>query len=304
MKKAVRLTWVSVVVLVCPSESAMPIDMAFPLYLSTEEFLYRTSTKPCQPSLSSCLRFEPSPVMDRTEPEDGPSSGEDSRKTKNPAKKQVTFADHRGLSLTRVKLFSQFDEPIDFPGTVQSMLCSAAAQQDNQLTLDFAQPSSDYLLFRQRLEADYVCLEQCVLREKLLAGTVKVRNVSFEKRVKLRWTSDGWRSHADVDCEYMKDAYPSMHSDTFAFSVALPERLAPRQRVEFAVCYAVDGREYWDSNRGDNYRIVWASAKTNRRHDPADFGIHMERYGSPTCSHGLFPDWPSYAGYENTGPYY
>ncbi|XP_028457171.1 protein phosphatase 1 regulatory subunit 3B isoform X2 [Perca flavescens] len=282
----------------------MPIDMAFPLYLSTEEFLYRTSTKPCQPSLSSCLRFEPSPVMDRTEPEDGPSSGEDSRKTKNPAKKQVTFADHRGLSLTRVKLFSQFDEPIDFPGTVQSMLCSAAAQQDNQLTLDFAQPSSDYLLFRQRLEADYVCLEQCVLREKLLAGTVKVRNVSFEKRVKLRWTSDGWRSHADVDCEYMKDAYPSMHSDTFAFSVALPERLAPRQRVEFAVCYAVDGREYWDSNRGDNYRIVWASAKTNRRHDPADFGIHMERYGSPTCSHGLFPDWPSYAGYENTGPYY
>ncbi|KAA8594406.1 hypothetical protein FQN60_005240 [Etheostoma spectabile] len=186
------------------------------------------------------------------------------------------------------------------------MLCSAvslAAQQDSALALDFAQPSSDYLVFRQRLEADHVCLEHCVLKEKVLAGTVKVRNVSFEKRVTLRLTSDGWQSHADLDCEYMKDAYPSMHSDTFAFSVALPERLAPHQRVEFAVCYAVGGREYWDSNQGDNYCIVWASAKTGRR-PPADFGIHLERYGSPTCSHGLFPDWPSYAGYENTGPYY
>ncbi|XP_031175045.1 protein phosphatase 1 regulatory subunit 3B isoform X1 [Sander lucioperca] len=286
----------------------MPIDMALPRYLSKEEFIYQTSTKTCQPSLNSCLSFEPSPVMDQTEPEDAPSSREDSRKTKNsPAKKQVTFADHRGLSLTRVKLFSQFDDPIDIPLNVQSMLCSAvslAAQQDNKLALDFAQPSSDYLLFRQRLEADYVCLEQCVLREKVLAGTVKVRNISFEKSVKLRLTSDGWQSHADVDCEYMKDAYPSMHSDTFSFSVAVPERLAPWQRMEFAVCYTVAGREYWDSNQGGNYCIVWASAKTSRRPDAADFGIHLERYGSPTCSHGLFPDWPSYAGYENTGPYY
>ncbi|XP_074473912.1 protein phosphatase 1 regulatory subunit 3B [Sebastes fasciatus] len=286
----------------------MPIDMALPLYLSKEEFVFRTSPKTCQPALSSCLRFQPPHRVDPTEPEDGRSSRKDSRK----AKKQVTFADHRGLSLTRVKVFSQFSDPIAIPLNVQETLSAALSLSavEDQLVLDFTQPASDYLNFRQSLERNYVCLEHCVLKEKALAGTVKVKNVSFEKTVKLRVTFDSWRSHVDVDCQFVKDAYPSSYSDTFSFSVSLPEQLRPHECVAFAVCYEVGGREYWDSNRGDNYGIVWSSLKRSRqdacsRHTASsDFGIHFDRYGSPTCSHGIFPDWPSYAGYENTGPYY
>lgn len=271
----------------------MPIDMTLPLCLSKEDFL---SASPPQ-SRDPMRRFER-------------PAHHSARKTK----KRVTFADHRGLALTRVKVFSEFNDPIDIPASVREMLSSAAvaavAPQD-KLELDFAQPSSDYLRFRQSLETNLVSLERCVLKEHAFAGTVKVKNVSFEKRVKLRVSFDAWTSHADVDCAYVRDAYPAACSDTFSFEVPLPTELPPHRPVEFAVCYAVGGREHWDSNHGNNYSIVWSSARSRRAadacgscSDPAHFGVHLDRYGSPTCSHGIFPDWPSYAGYENIGPYY
>ncbi|XP_026209485.1 protein phosphatase 1 regulatory subunit 3B isoform X1 [Anabas testudineus] len=305
------------IVSTCPSVSPhlyvsllkpiMPIDMALPLYLSKEEFVFRATPKTCKPTLNSCLRFHQSNRVGQTEPQDGRSS----RKTTK-AKKQVTFADHKGLSLTNVKIFSQFSDPIEIPLNIQENLSSTLSltAEKDQLVLDFTQPSSDYLHFRQSLESNYVCLEHCMLKEKALAGTIKVKNVSFEKSVKLRVTFDTWKSHTDVDCKYMKDTYPSSYSDTFSFQVSLPEELQPHECIEFAVCYEVGGCEYWDSNRGSNYRIVWSSMKSSRqdacshRTDSFDFMIHFDRYGSPTCSHGLFPDWPSYAGYENIGPYY
>ncbi|KAM8744378.1 protein phosphatase 1 regulatory subunit 3B [Acanthopagrus schlegelii] len=284
----------------------MPIDMSLPLFLSNEDFVFGTSPEACGPALSSCLRFQHSHCVDQSD--DGRSSRKNSRKVK----KQVTFADHRGLSLTRVKVFSQFNDPIDIPLNIQEMLSSALSltAEEDKLVLDFSQPSSDYLCFRQSLERNYVCLEHCLLKDKAIEGTVKVKNLSFKKSVKLRVTFDTWTSHTDVDCVYMKDTYPSSYSDTFSFHVSLPAELQPHEHVEFAVCYEVDGRQYWDSNQGSNYRVVWSSMKKihqdacSRHTDSFHFGIHFDRYGSPTCSHGIFPDWPSYAGYENTGPYY
>lgn len=256
----------------------MPVDMTLPPCLSTEDFLLAPPPQACE-------------VVQRFE-----------RRHAKKAKKQVTFADHRGLSLTRVKVFSQFDDPIVVPVAVPVPSMAVAAPQD-KLELDFAQPSSDYLLFRRRLETDLVSLERCVLKESTFAGTVKVKNVSFEKSVKLRVTWDAWSSHTDVDCAYVHDAFPSACGDTFAFEVPLPAELPPHRCIQFAVCYAVDGREHWDSNHGNNYSIVWASARKSC-HGNADRGIHWDRYGSPTCSHGILPDWASYAGYENLGPYY
>lgn len=299
-----------------PPESTMPIDMALPLYLSNEGFVYRSTPVAFKPALSSCLRFQPRRV-DQPEPEpepaDAPSSTKDTGKK---AKKQVTFADHKGQSLTQVKVFSQFSDPILIPLNVQLALSSAVPlrTEEDRLVLDFPQPSSDYLLFRQSLERNFVCLEHCVLKDRALAGTVKVKNLSFEKSVRLRVTFDAWKSHADVDCAYVRDAYPSSYSDTFSFEVSLPEELPPHECVEFAVCYEVDGRQHWDSNHGHNYRAVWSSMRRSRSHTDSyyynnnnnddNFGIHFDRYGSPTCSHGIFPDWPSYAGYEDIGPYY
>lgn len=284
----------------------MPIDMTLPVYLTKEDFVYIPPPQMPEPIPTSCLRFGHSLCVGR---EDG---GALVRRDGIKTKKQVTFADHKGLPLTQVKVFSEFNDPIDIPLNVRQMPSTALSRVagEDKLVLDFPQPSSDYLLFRQSLETQLVRLEHCVLKERVFAGTVKVKNVSFEKSVRLRVTFDAWASHADIDCVYVKDAYPSSYSDTFSFEVSLPAKLQPHRHVQFAICYEVGGREYWDSNHGVNYGIVWSSVKRcqedvcGRRSDSYDLGIHFDRYGSPTCSHGVFPDWPSYAGYENIGPYY
>ncbi|XP_029940022.1 protein phosphatase 1 regulatory subunit 3B [Salarias fasciatus] len=247
----------------------MPIDMT-PLCPTPDDFL--------PPARRPVLRFE---------------------RRARPGAKRVTFADQRGLALTRVKVFSQLDDPVLIPAAVREALRSAAAvaaAAADRPRLDFAPPSSDYLRFRRNLETNLVSLERCELRGGALAGTVRVKNVAFEKRVALRVSFDAWRSHADVDCVYVRDAFPGAAGDAFAFSVPLPAAPPPQRRAEFAVRYAVAGAEHWDSNHGNNYGIAWAPA-WSRRPDSA-------HSGSSAWSRGALPDWPGFAGYEDVGPYY
>uniref|UniRef100_A0A087X5H0 NACHT domain-containing protein n=1 Tax=Poecilia formosa TaxID=48698 RepID=A0A087X5H0_POEFO len=216
----------------------MPMDVTMPLYLSKEEFVFTTTSTVQKSVRSSCLRFQHTTCVNKTEPEDGAITSKDTKK-----KKRVTFADHKGLSLTKVKIFSKFTDPIEIPANIQEMLSSKltlSSMEEDKLVLDFTQPSSDYLLFRQNLEQNLVSLEHCVLKEKAFAGTVKVKNVSFEKSVMLRVTFDSWKSHTDVSCEYVKDTYPTSYSDTFSFEVSLPAEMWPNEQVEFAVCYKQD----------------------------------------------------------------
>ncbi|XP_058477869.1 protein phosphatase 1 regulatory subunit 3B isoform X1 [Solea solea] len=275
----------------------MATDMALPLYPPKGKFLHRTA-------LSACIGFQRSRHVDPTKPDDRFSSLKENGK----AKKQVTFADQKGLSLTKVKVFSEFNDPILIP--LNSEMALSTPSQEDKMMLDFAPPSSDYVHFRQMLDRNFVCLERCMLSDKAVVGTIKVKNLSFEKHVKLRVTFDSWKTYVDVDCAYMEETYPSAYSDTFSFELSLPQKLQPQQCVQFAVCYEVDGSEYWDSNHGDNYRVIWSSMKRScpngrgRYTDSYDYGIHFDPYGSPTCSHGIFPDWPSYSRYENIGPYY
>ncbi|XP_077353481.1 protein phosphatase 1 regulatory subunit 3B [Festucalex cinctus] len=255
----------------------MPTDMALPLLLPQEDFACRAA-----------------PTRRRRERANGK------------AEKRVTFADHRGLPLARVKLFSHLTDAIHVPAGARPAPDAAAAAAE--LVLDFAPPSSDYILFRQQVERNCVCLETCALKAGTLAGTVKVKNLSFEKRVRLRVTSDAWRSHSDVECAYVAAAYagPGASGDTFAFGLALPQPLAPRCHVEFAVCYQVGGAEYWDSNHGHNYRVVRAEDKRQRDGEGSrlDSGVHLDAFGSLTCGRGILPEWASYAAYDNVGPYY
>ncbi|XP_063066213.1 protein phosphatase 1 regulatory subunit 3B [Engraulis encrasicolus] len=315
--------------------SNMPVDLAMPLFLSKDLHGKRGSrlAKP----LRSCLhpsegrrritqvKVTPQQQQQQSKSEEASSLtlNNDNNHNHSGQKKQVSFADHRGLSLTRVKVFSEFQDPIDIPVNIQELLQSSAAlslqEQDAALSLDFAPPSSDYLLLRRRLERDHVCLEHCTLKERSLTGTVKVKNLAFHKSVKVRITFDTWKSYADLECQYVKDTYyADEERDTFSFETCLPAELRPHERVEFAVLYEVDGVQHWDSNGGENYRILSSALKkdlqtttTSPAKSPAsphggadDWGIHFDRYGSPRCSHGIFPDWPGYAGYDDIGPYY
>uniref|UniRef100_A0A8C0QFM3 Protein phosphatase 1 regulatory subunit n=3 Tax=Canis lupus familiaris TaxID=9615 RepID=A0A8C0QFM3_CANLF len=293
-------------VLACSSNPMMAVDIEYRYScmapsLRRERFTFKTSPKPSEP-LRPCIQLssknEASGVVAPTVQE-------------KKVKKRVSFADNQGLALTMVKVFSEFDEPLDIPFNITELLdnlVSLTSPESESFVLDFTQPSADYLDFRNRLQADHVCLENCVLKDRAIAGTVKVQNLAFEKMVKIRMTFDTWKSFTDFPCRYVKDTYAGSDRDTFSFDISLPEKIQSYERMEFAVCFECSGQTYWDSNKGKNYRITRAELKsaqgTAEPQNGPDFGISFDQFGSPRCSYGLFPEWPSYLGYEKLGPYY
>ncbi|KAM9450871.1 protein phosphatase 1 regulatory subunit 3B isoform 1-T3 [Clarias gariepinus] len=287
----------------------MPVELVMPLYLSSDDFQSRMSGK-CKMPLRPCLHTSTVTQFGFHSPLPQSESRE---RAHGKVKKQVSFADHKGLALAVVKVFSEFDDPIDIPLSIQQLFVSAlnVSEEDDKLVLGFSQPSADYLQFRQRLERDSVCLEHCVLKHRAIAGTIKVKNLSYQKAVKVRITFDAWKSHIDIECQYVNDAYLGSEWDTFSFEVNLPGRMLPHEHVEFAVCYMVEGNTYWDSNQGQNYKITHSALKKKSTSDMSngdqhysDWDAYFDGFGNPRCSNSIFTEWRSYTGYEDLGPYY
>lgn len=286
----------------------MPVKLAMPLYLPSDDFQSRMSGN-CKMPLRPCLHRR---TLAQFSFHSSLQQAESLEQKHSKAKKQVSFADHKGLTLAVVKIFSEFDDPIDIPLSIQKLFASAlyVPDEEDKLMLDFKQPSADYLHFRQRLEKDSVCLEHCLLKDRAIAGTIKVKNLSYEKTVKVRITFNTWKSHTDVDCQYVNDMYLGSEWDTFSFEVKLPDRVELRERVEFAVLYVVDGNTYWDSNQGKNYKVTHyvlkkqSTSSSSSGQQYSDWDAYFDQFGSPRCSNGIFPEWPSYARYEELGPYY
>lgn len=320
----------------------MPVDVAMQLYiahspplrsfLSSYEdcharSLSKVSSHCCKP-LRPCL----SARADLSEP---PCLGWQKPKAKD--KKRVVFADSKGMSLTAVHLFfkSEDKEALLPPSPLLSEFsqlqfdltelenATEALQVSSSpgLALDFPQPSADYLDFRSRLLRNNVCLENCTLQERCLIGTVKVRNLAFEKSVQVRITFDSWSSFQDVDCTFMNNVYGCQDTDIFSFAVELPGYVAPNNQVEFCICYRTADQTFWDNNDGNNYRLVPVSWKhnsawsppANKRKEPVvvapkkpirKLGSQFDQLRSPRASSKLFPDWPSWNHIENSIPYW
>jgi len=139
-----------------------------------------------------------------------------------------------------------------------------------QWHLRFSQPASSYLDFRKRLDTDNVSLENVIVRspDRRIVGTVKVRNLSYDKAVFVRFTYDRWTGHEDTQCTYVQNnamvnaaangscsatgPAPNVAAiyDTFSFQLPLPINAAS---MEFAVCYKSADFECWDNNDGLNY---------------------------------------------------
>ena len=180
-------------------------------------------------------------------------------------RKRVSFADHCGKALAQVRIMSEAsDEPPRFkPELLATITQGATASVTDKppLKLTFSQPASDYLAFRDKIEKNLVSLENVILNDYTVVGTIKVKNVSFKKKVFVRYTYTSWESHEDVVATYVRGpgdipGRPSCH-DTFTFEFEVPPTSNVSKSVEFAVCYDADGTQHWDSNGGANYGIVW-----------------------------------------------
>ncbi|XP_044153057.1 protein phosphatase 1 regulatory subunit 3C-like [Bufo gargarizans] len=177
----------------------------------------------------------------------------------DPRKKGVVFADALGLALTTVRHFSR---PLFEEDSLVLALASLRALRPlstSTYTLDFQPPTRDYSSFRARLTQQQVCLEQCAVQGAAVAGTVRVHNIGYEKRVILRVSYDNWKSHYDLPCSFLRDPYGGGETDTFSFRLPLP---LGTKRAEFCICFWCQGTEYWDNNGGENYVL---KKETERR---------------------------------------
>ncbi|CAB1454370.1 unnamed protein product [Pleuronectes platessa] len=252
-------------------------------------------------------------------------------------KKRVVFADSKGMSLTAIHVFSKFDdepykmkrcggimEDLQFDMTdLESAAKELKISSAGSLALDFSQPSADYLDFRNRLIQNSVCLENCSLQKRSLTGTIKVRNIGFEKSVQVRTTFDSWTSFTDVECTFMNNVYGCQDTDTYAFVLELPSHVPPQNHVEFCICFQVQSQTFWDNNDGKNYvlkhvglngedlnnRTSQASVEHKKSPEQTNGGLKLleldfDQFGSPRMSSGLFPGWQSWGQIDNKVPYW
>ncbi|XP_014811621.1 PREDICTED: protein phosphatase 1 regulatory subunit 3D [Calidris pugnax] len=180
---------------------------------------------------------------------------------------RVRFADALGLELTEVKVFQTGEDP-SIPLHVLSRLsinsdlwCSSSDLEFTMQCLvpDFQQPA-DCVDFSSRLQEQQVCLERVTSSDLGLSGTIQVRNVAFEKQVSVRYTFDHWKSLHEV-CARWHSSIPEKNGqgqvDVFTFFLPVPPFLLQLcSVVQFAARYQVNGWEYWDNNRGQNYSLT------------------------------------------------
>ncbi|XP_032526127.1 protein phosphatase 1 regulatory subunit 3C [Danaus plexippus] len=183
--------------------------------------------------------------------------------------KRVVFADDRGYALEQVKFMT---EPSHVPPYWALKIVSSPPSERRaspKTIVDlweprFPQPASNYLEFRRSITENCISLENVIIKQNECAvdGTVKVKNLDFNKEVFVRATLDGWSSHEDTYCEFVESGPANQNGvssyDTFGFRLQLPIH---SRRLDFCVCYRCQGSEYWDNNNGSNYTIEKSSVK-------------------------------------------
>eukprot|EP00118_Oscarella_pearsei_P024704 m.306625 g.306625 ORF g.306625 m.306625 type:complete len:294 (+) comp41419_c0_seq1:156-1037(+) len=186
-------------------------------------------------------------------------------------KKSVRFADTHGLALAQVfNIKDGNDSRSNSPkptrtrcgGTSKGRLCKS-------LSLASQQPCTR-TDFDEFLMKNSVCLENVAVRGLNVLGTVRVKNVDFEKRVTVRWSMDNWTSYLDAPARYVAGSSNDA-TDRFAFEIDVPASVEAGQKVQFAVRFVLPNRagaEYWDNNRGKNYSLeCYAQWKNGKKSD-------------------------------------
>uniref|UniRef100_A0A3B3DDW9 Protein phosphatase 1 regulatory subunit 3C2, duplicate b n=1 Tax=Oryzias melastigma TaxID=30732 RepID=A0A3B3DDW9_ORYME len=171
--------------------------------------------------------------------------------------KRVVFADSQGFSLTDVRLFSDEEEEQSDLDLLPTLCTVSTSCPGTSLKLGFAQPSLDFQAFRSKLAESMVILECCTISEQTLRGTVRVRNITFQKDVRMRITFNSWLSYRDVPCTYLQKRFGGPQTDIFEFSTDIPKVIDAKRRIEFCFIYLPVGysEPFWDNNYGKNYSI-------------------------------------------------
>uniref|UniRef100_A0A0B7ATG6 CBM21 domain-containing protein n=2 Tax=Arion vulgaris TaxID=1028688 RepID=A0A0B7ATG6_9EUPU len=221
--------------------------------------------------------------------------------------KKVSFADHKGLALAQVRFVKEGpDEPPFLNPEILSSLTEGASADVTckpPIKLCFPQPASDYLSFRDKVSTNLVMLENVMLKDYTVEGTIKVKNISFEKHVFVRLSLDEWETYEDTDATYVPGLGLGFadHFDTFSFRIDIPPKFDVSKAVQFAVCFEENGHKHWDSNGCNNYCIISENCDVSK----------LSTSGSP-CNPRWLPDkctdaWSEFSVWrasDSSTPYY
>ena len=290
-------------------------------FSSTSDVFHSSQTFKRVPSLSfqspkSCLKLVSQTICDLDETAVDTFSELSTEKT---SKKRVTFADHNGGVLTLIKYLSEstYEPPKSLTSDkflnnlMKNMNISPTKSdkaEDEKFSLKFSQPVADYLKFKEKLEKNNVALENVAIKdENTIHGTVKVKNIAFEKEVKIRVTFDDWKSHSDVQCDYVKNAYEIGNFDTFQFNIGIPE---DSDSIQFCVSFKCCNGEFWDSNGSSNFCITRVNSRTRYRSQSNPVSIPQRNpvsgnYPYPTTYCELpTPQERTWMQYDLNSPFY
>lgn len=88
---------------------------------------------------------------------------------------------------------------------------------------------------------------------------VVLQNYAYEKNVFVRYTTDGWNTYTDTALGYAETN--SDGTETWSGSIDISSIVANNYNYadfEYAVCYQVNGTEYWANYFGNNYDINYS----------------------------------------------
>uniref|UniRef100_A0A1B0C944 Protein phosphatase regulatory subunit ppp1r3c/d n=1 Tax=Lutzomyia longipalpis TaxID=7200 RepID=A0A1B0C944_LUTLO len=185
-------------------------------------------------------------------------------------KKFVRFADVLGLDLADVRTFlddvpriptSAFDD-LDVGTCAEEVTLTLGPRIDKVLVPLFQQPSS-LPKFLDLVREHNVFLENAAVTDAstlTITGCVRVRNLDFHKSVHVRYSTDSWRSYADLQATYVENSCDGF-SDKFTF-ILFGNALQVGQRMELAIRFQCHGQQFWDNNYGSNYCFQCLPATT------------------------------------------
>lgn len=77
-----------------------------------------------------------------------------------------------------------------------------------------------------------------------------LQNYAYHKNVFVRYTTDSWNSYRDQSLSY--SATNADGTETWTTNLNF-NGVYDAKKFQYAICYKVNGREYWANNFGDNY---------------------------------------------------
>lgn len=146
-------------------------------------------------------------------------------------------------SLARVRSFDKLQCPQSVSGFTPMSIRS----------LNFS--NNDHLL-----EHMPVCLEKIERNDNDIVGTVRVKNLGFQKKIVARYSFDNWATFTCARAYYVCSFTLHGDQDQFEFNIEIPPHMRTSDREEhyclkFAIQYLVNDLEYWDNNQDKNYTI-------------------------------------------------